>query len=670
MQIGRAVLVLGGVRMVYGVSRFAGGRGAFRRARDAARLKARDRARNGTRILCATLLVVTCLVMVPGVALAETDWHERGSTYSATVAGYSYPEGRPYALAEFLGYDWGSLSTSVRQSILTANNNDNPFQSALTHVKNVQYETNSGLDWPIISIWSTIFGLGDMWDIEMSNTLYTQAKEHMEYYMYPRPGTSVNPGVDGDYYVFSGNVNYMNNGYDYMYLLGGNVRYTNQVKSSNTLLPSRITVKASKVKFANFESLHPDRTKWALYLSYSSGKILLNVTTTDDIVYQTNTVINTEQYIYKPSTTKVDGKTITGQTSDYTFDGTTIVYTTDSTSGSVTNFTPQSASGGMMWLLYGGDEVVTPPYEPQPDTPTTPPTLDEPTTPDLPTTNAPTTPDSTPTNYVTQPNVVVNAPTYNTFPTGTSADYSPWLDEIVTLLRKLNDYAYCIEDDMNTWFYAISQDIRTGFDNVLGRLSSVKAGIHADLVWLADNLDDWITDAALYLATYLHDVTEYLSDLVGEYDSQFYSIINWLRRIYSRLGGTGATKPDPTLDEPGFWDWLVDMFRQFFSGLLGGAADTVGGLFSQLAQLFPFSLPWDLMYILGLLAHEPVTPVFDLPLPVPDAVNSSHRVLVHVDCSAWNGVATAVRAVELIFFAYGLARMVPEWFNTIKVSGM
>ena len=668
--------------MVFGVSRFAGGRGAFRRARDVARLKARDRARNGTRMLCATLLVVMCLVMVPGVALAEVAWVTTDDDlYSAYVYDYAYDEfGRQSALAEFVGYNWENMSLSVRNKVLQDATVSMCLDPTNRRCINVAYEWFGDL--PVFSqsvnIVMSIFGRERVWQCSMTRAEYEQVQQAMADAVYPNDGSPGEvghpqagwhtlPALNIKMPEREGNFNFRAKVYDGL-LSSSYTSYGynawNTLRGSSTVYWVQDALYNQMVNGTNYE----------YYLCANS--MVYNESTT---IYRadagtTELIVDSDGYTVLTSTNTIYAGEASYQ-GNYFLNGGVFSKWLESSSA----IRIRSAVGKQVTMLgeyvkFAAGEYDTPvggpPYVPEPDTPNTPPSMDAPTTPDFPTTNAPTTPDSTPTNYVTQPTTVINAPTYNTFPTGTSADYTPWLDEIVSLLRMLNNYAYGIEDDMNTWLYAIDFDIRTGFDNVLARLSSVKAGIHADLVWLGDNLNDWISDAALYLAMYLREVSDYLSDMVSEYELQLQSVINWLRRIYSRMGGTGATKPDPTLDEPGFWDWLIDMFRQFFGGLLGGAADTVGGLFSQLAQLFPFSLPWDLMYILGLLAHEPVTPVFDLPLPVPDAVNSSHRVLVHVDCSAWNGVATAVRAVELIFFAYGLARMVPEWFNTIKVSGM
>lgn len=137
----------------------------------------------------------------------------------------------------------------------------------------------------------------------------------------------------------------------------------------------------------------------------------------------------------------------------------------------------------------------------------------------------------------------------------------------------------------------------------------------------------------------------------------------WLEGIFFKLGGGSGSAPDMAAQPSSWWDWLGGIL----SGLLGdlpAAVSALSGSFDGLHTLFPFSLPWDLAAMLALLVSEPVTPVFDLPLPF--AVGGV--AMVHVDLSPWDGVMTAVRSVMLLIFALGLLLRTRELLKGTEVS--
>lgn len=71
---------------------------------------------------------------------------------------------------------------------------------------------------------------------------------------------------------------------------------------------------------------------------------------------------------------------------------------------------------------------------------------------------------------------------------------------------------------------------------------------------------------------------------------------------------------------------------------------------SGLETIFPFSLPFDIYYLVHSFRGEPVAPVVDLPLNVPGLGDYT----LHIDLSAYNDVAEILRAVEILPVILGL----------------
>lgn len=69
---------------------------------------------------------------------------------------------------------------------------------------------------------------------------------------------------------------------------------------------------------------------------------------------------------------------------------------------------------------------------------------------------------------------------------------------------------------------------------------------------------------------------------------------------------------------------------------------------------FPFSIPWDIAYLVNLLAAEPVAPQFDFPLWGYDS-DGIYTIEYHVDLTQYDNAATALRTIFLIGLALFLA---------------
>lgn len=318
-----------------------------------------------------------------------------------------------------------------------------------------------------------------------------------------------------------------------------------------------------------------------------------------------------------------------------TFDGTTLVFPEPASSVSLTscNSNDSITVRGADLICYGDGAGVGDPTgdwpdprtvepEPEPDPPSPPdPDIPIPDPPDLPDPDDP---------------IVVSEPTEYT-------DYVPWLRAILAALNAINqslsEHCYHIRVQIvssTNWLYdAIEVLLTTLFDALNDYLYEL-------ITWLVEVLRRAIVGAPVRIG-----------DTVVNVDTN--SIVTLLKAILLKLDEL-VPESDPL---QGFWDLLNSILAGIVAALVSGALGLIGGMASAvegLASKFPFSLPWDLITIVGLFAHDPVTPVFDLPLALPNGGLGS----VHVDLSDWDTVMVSVRAVQMALFGYGLARKTPD----------
>lgn len=134
----------------------------------------------------------------------------------------------------------------------------------------------------------------------------------------------------------------------------------------------------------------------------------------------------------------------------------------------------------------------------------------------------------------------------------------------------------------------------------------------------------------------------------------------WLEGIFYKTGGGSSSKPDPTAQPDSFWRWLGNLLDSLVGELPDGDAGFADAL-SQLTGRFPFSVPWDMGFMLGLLSQSPQAPRFECWLP---SVGPSGFVVqgykLVVDLSAFDDVALVCRRCELLLFALGLSKWTIE----------
>lgn len=152
-------------------------------------------------------------------------------------------------------------------------------------------------------------------------------------------------------------------------------------------------------------------------------------------------------------------------------------------------------------------------------------------------------------------------------------------------------------------------------------------------------------------------------------------------------GGDGGDEPEKQqfwpVSVPGNSDWLTSTMTQdqAQSGVTDlqpdsngdSGTDTDSGSDSgsnttppsssdysmDLTAFFPFCLPFDIYEFFSLLAADPVAPVFEWVIPVPQA---DAQFPIRIDLSAWDTVAALFRTFELLAFIVGLAIMTRDKF--------
>lgn len=103
-------------------------------------------------------------------------------------------------------------------------------------------------------------------------------------------------------------------------------------------------------------------------------------------------------------------------------------------------------------------------------------------------------------------------------------------------------------------------------------------------------------------------------------------------------------------------DTVGDKISDFVDNLKSGVSEVTDAL----QDVFPFSIPWDLMTILALFSAEPQAPVFDIPVNIPQ-LGVEHSI--HVDLSDFESVSVICRAFLSLSFAVGLM------YLTIRITG-
>lgn len=119
-------------------------------------------------------------------------------------------------------------------------------------------------------------------------------------------------------------------------------------------------------------------------------------------------------------------------------------------------------------------------------------------------------------------------------------------------------------------------------------------------------------------------------------------------------------------------DW-ADFIGDILSGADDAAEGAVGAVSATMedaAQLmktkFPFCIPWDVYLIVGFLAEEPKTPVFELPIRIESyGIDES----IVVDLEDFSVISSLSRTLLTVLYCYGLLNLTMKVFPITKEGG-
>lgn len=271
---------------------------------------------------------------------------------------------------------------------------------------------------------------------------------------------------------------------------------------------------------------------------------------------------------------------------------------------------------GLLGQLASGGTIV-------PDTPVQPPT------PEIPEPEQPTQPVVPTLPTITGPTVNITPDSNGS--TTTTTDLQPILDalriinnNVSSILTNMQDFETWVFDTFNAYWQSVQ-----GYVDYLGQ-------------WFS-NISKQINDTQTLLLRELRKANQYLYQLVNKKQS----------------GGGPSIDPVSQPDES--WSWWEALIQQLLNALPTAVVEFLQQL-SRLNGVFPFSIPWDIGFLLGLFRQSPQTPVFDL------AINCSYfNWSAHIDLTAWDALALVVRRGELLAFGMTLITFTPSALKQLEV---
>lgn len=112
-------------------------------------------------------------------------------------------------------------------------------------------------------------------------------------------------------------------------------------------------------------------------------------------------------------------------------------------------------------------------------------------------------------------------------------------------------------------------------------------------------------------------------------------------------------------------DW-ADFVKDLLTDVTSGVSD-VSSSMTDAANLmktkFPFCLPWDVAMLVTFLAHEPQTPVFQLPIIFE---NFGIEEYIVIDMTQFSAISTLSRTILTLIYCYGLINLTFKVIPMVK----
>lgn len=103
-------------------------------------------------------------------------------------------------------------------------------------------------------------------------------------------------------------------------------------------------------------------------------------------------------------------------------------------------------------------------------------------------------------------------------------------------------------------------------------------------------------------------------------------------------------------------DWasfIKDLISDVTSGV-SAVSSTMAEAADLMKTKFPFCLPWDVALLVTFLAHEPQTPVFQLPIIIENFGIEEHII---IDMTQFSAISSLSRTMLSLIYCYGLINL-------------
>ncbi len=174
----------------------------------------------------------------------------------------------------------------------------------------------------------------------------------------------------------------------------------------------------------------------------------------------------------------------------------------------------------------------------------------------------------------------------------------------------------------------------------------------------------------------LQELLDWLNGEEGGGSSGGFS--GWLEKIYAKLEDIEKlvkklknwTIADTLIDAAdAIADWasfIHDIIADADAGMesvVSTLSDSVGGSVGMLSKKFPFSIPWDIFFMVSLLAEEPQTPVLKIPFQI-ESIGVADEIVI--DFKNFEGLSRISRSLLSMLYCIGLFKVTNTVINLGK----
>jgi hypothetical protein len=261
--------------------------------------------------------------------------------------------------------------------------------------------------------------------------------------------------------------------------------------------------------------------------------------------------------------------------------------------------------------------------------------------------------------------------------TDDSIDYSVLYDTLINMIKENqdsgNDLTYeelgtltqSVIDSMADLKATIVSDdnvTHTLLQNILDSLNEFK---NKYVPWSGSNNDN--SSSSLTYTTVLTAIKSNLDTIIDSISDFKSSVDDKLDNIYDMLKSIRNWSIVDTITDLGdmLADWasfVKDLLDDVESGV-SVIVESVSDVADTLSKKFPFSIPWDIAFLIAFLADTPKTPVFEVPFNFP---LYGIEYTFTFDMSQFEAVSKISRLILTMLFSLGLLKLTNNIVSTKK----